>query len=59
MADKPIPDSWAQHPRWADHPRCRECGQPLIHAKSIALGICARHRPSSTLTLAEMDLPSR
>jgi hypothetical protein len=56
MVDSPKPDGWAEHPRWADAPRCTRCGQPLIHPESIELGVCLRHRPSTSKTLDEMDL---
>jgi hypothetical protein len=39
-------DGWADHPRFADVPRCTICGQPMFHPESISLGVCARHRPS-------------
>jgi hypothetical protein len=56
VVDSPKPDEWAEHPRWADAPRCTTCGQPLIHPESIELGVCLRHRPSTSKTLDEMDL---
>jgi hypothetical protein len=56
MVDSPTPDEWAEHPRWADVPRCTTCGQPLIYPESIELGVCLRHRSSTSKTLDEMDL---
>jgi hypothetical protein len=56
MAEQPKVDGWADHPRWTDQPRCRECGQPLIHPESVELGVCFRHRPSTAKTIAELGL---